>query len=161
MRKRMTIVLAVVMAAMTITVAAPAQETDSATPEALLQGAGHLFAVGHGVAVLDGAGYVRMVLNGDAVIVDHAGDARIKINDRPDLPLAETDEAEDGGTKIVLRNFEGRIRVAGSDWTIEVSGTTVFFARGRGAAFLQGTGIYHTRAGWGFWSSSGVRVEAA
>lgn len=161
MRKRLSIILAVVMAAMTITVAVPAQEVEETTPEALLQGAGHLFAVGHGAAVLDGAGFVRMVLNGDAVIVDHAGDARIKINERPELPLAQADGVEDGGTRIVLRNFEGTIRVAGSDWTVEADGTMVFFARGRGTAFLKGTGIYHNRAGWGFWTPGGVRVEAA
>ena len=152
MRKRLTVVVALVVGSLLvggIAVAAPATEAnvDPAT-EAEIGGRGHLWAVGTGSAVLRGKGTVAMAIDGDVVITDHAGDLRVFIASGP----AGTDEEALAPDSVVeLDDFRGRLRIVGSGFTLEALGTMVFHAHGKGHASLEGRGVYRARAGCGTW----------
>jgi hypothetical protein len=122
--------------------------TEGPVTEDTIVGAGHLWAVGTGTAVLDGRGTVVMAVSGDVVVTDHAGDVRVFIvadpGDGPEKALPA-----DG--QIVLEDFRGRIRVVGSDFTMKAAGSMAFHAHGKGHVSLDGHGIYRNRAGWGTW----------
>ena len=157
MSKRLMVMLTVVITVVIGSAVAWAQETDRpATPETELAGRGFLNASGSGTASLEMRGVLRMAVDGDVVIVDVAGDARVHIGS----PGQARDSAEElnGRTTYELTNFQGGVGVVGSHFTVEVDGFTAFRARGGGKAELAGEGIWKTRNNWGFWSETGVNL---
>jgi hypothetical protein len=112
-------------------------------------GRGALFAKGEGSVDIDMGGRLRMRLVGDVIITDHAGDLRVDIDGGAGL---EPQRAQ-GGTDIILDDFRGLVKVRGSDFTIHADGKVRrLVARGHGAAWLDGQGVYRTRQGdWTLW----------
>jgi len=145
----------VVFAALALLIVGLVPAASAAEGAADIEGAGNLWAKGVGTAVIDGAGTVRMGIDGDVTIVDHAGDARVWINGGSGADR----ELESNGAGYELTNFRGRLRVTGSDIEIHADGRMRFHARGTGSVFLQGTGVYRTWSGIGRWTSTGVRLE--
>jgi len=155
MRKRMTVLVAVVMSVLTIGSTAYALDTESDVTEVTIDGTGKLSAHGRGHVAIHGGGWVKLKMNGDITIVDNAGDATIKIR-----PRGQSAEFVDD-TTVVLEDFKGVIVVRGSDFTIEAHGQfRRIFANGEGVAFLQGRGWYRATGGYfGTWTPGGVRVN--
>lgn len=162
MRKRIARMTAVLSAVLMVTSlmavgVAAAQEADTEANGTILHGRGALWAKGRGVAILDMGGSLRMHIRGNVVINDLAGDATILIDPAGDAP--ETDRATDGGTKVVLENFNGKIVVRGSHFRVRARGRMVFLAKGKGTAFLAGRGVWRTRHNHGVWSQGGFRLD--
>ena len=67
--------------------------------------------------------------------------------------------ASDGGTKLVLTNFNGWIYIEGSRFKVNARGGMAFVAKGKGWAFLQGEGVWRTRRNHGVWSQGGDRYK--
>jgi hypothetical protein len=159
MRKRMLVLLAVFAVFMAVTVAAQAQETDSA--DHLVEGRGWIWAKGTGVAILDGQGRVHMGIDGDVVIYDYAGDAVVKIGavpeDEPDGAAAQLREV-DPTTTYTFDNFRGRMVVVGSDFRIEAEGEMRFRGHGQGVVELDGRGWWKTLHRRGTWNGAALHL---
>ncbi len=157
MSKRLMVMLAVVLTVVVGSAVAWAQETDRpGKAERVLAGKGFLNASGSGSAQLEMRGVLRMAADGGVVIVDIAGDARVRIGSA----ARSGDEAEALASRPTyeLTDFQGGIRVVGSHFTVEVAGFTAFQARGGGKAELVGEGVWKTRNNRGFWSEAGVTL---
>ncbi len=157
MSKRLIVMLTVVLTVVVGSAVAWAQETDRPVDaETELEGKGFLNASGSGTASLEMRGVLRIAVDGDVVIVDIAGDARVRIGSSGQ----SRDDAEAFASQPTyeLTDFQGAIRVVGSHFTVEVNGFTAFKARGGGQAELDGEGVWKTRNNWGFWSETGVTL---
>ena len=159
MSKRLSIILGVIAAVVLGGAVALAQTPDAGESDTNLSGRGFLKASGSGTVSIEMGGVLRMAVDGDVTIVDVAGDARVQIAD----PGTRSESAEEltSDTTYELTNFQGVIRVAGSDFTVEVDGFTAFHARGEGEATLAGEGVWKTRKQWGFWSPDGAVLRIA
>jgi len=153
MSKRLTIVLGII-AVMVFGGAVAFAQTGPDGDESVISGTGYLKASGSGTVSVDMAGAIRMAVDGDATIVDLAGDARVHIAS-PGARAAES-EALTGQSTYELTGFQGLIAVTGSDFTVEVEGFAAFRAKGSGTAELTGEGVWKTRNDWGFWSPAGA-----
>lgn len=156
MTRRITLI-GLVIALVAIPAATALAVDDTASDEVsdvLIEGRGKLVARGVGEIELHGGGWTRIKMVGDVTIVDHAGDAEIRITS--DGPTVPTDSA----TTIVLEDFDGALRVKGSDFTVSAEGRfRRIAAKGQGSAFLAGRGIYRATGGSGIWTVPGVRVN--
>lgn len=159
MQKRLLVIVAAMAVLMSVTVAAQAQETDAS-----IEGTGHIWAKGSGVAILDGRGRVQMAIDGDVVIYDYAGDAVVKIGavpeEEPDGEASRLQEVSPT-TTYTFDNFRGRMQVAGSDFRIEAEGDMRFHARGEGVVELDGRGWWKTRHNRGTWNAAVLRFGGA
>ena len=155
MSKRLTAVVVIVLVVLVGGTVAHAQ-TGSGT-ETTLSGKGYLKASGSGSVAIEMSGIITLAADGDVTIVDHSGDARVHIV----APGARAAGAEELGREpsYELRDFQGVVRVIGSDFAIDAEGFSALRARGRGSADLTGEGVWKTRAGWGFWTEDGVRLD--
>ena len=155
MRNRLLALLAAATMVLSIALAAEAAET-----EATVDGKGFIRARGTGTAILDGHGRVQMAIDGDVVIDDLAGDARVKI---AAVPAEESDAAgaqfaEVSPTRTyTFDNFRGRLQVVGSDFRIEAEGTMRFRGHGEGTVELDGRGVWKTRHRRGTWNGVELR----
>ena len=167
MRKRLITVMALITGLMMVASVAVAQDAPEALEESdiieetdangtVLRGRGRLFARGPGHVVLNMDGTLRLRLHGNAVITDLTGDATIVVDDGPETDFAS---ASDGGTKLVLTNFNGWIYIEGSRFKVNARGGMAFVAKGKGWAFLQGEGVWRTRRNHGVWSQGGDRYK--
>lgn len=118
-------------------------QADEATGDPTVEGRGWLGAKGSGSVEIDMGGRLRMHINGDVILTDHAGDMRFQAHGGEERS-AETAEA---GLDVILNDFRGALRVQGSDFSILVDGEVKLLAHGRGQAWLEGTGVYKTRHG--------------
>ena len=153
MSRRLTIVLGIV-AVMVFGGAVALAQTGPDADETVIKGTGYLKASGSGTVGIEMAGSIRMAIDGDATIVDLAGDARVRI--AVGGARAADAEALSGQSTYELTGFQGLVAVTGSDFTVEVDGFVAFRARGSGTAELAGEGVWKTRSDWGFWSPSGA-----
>lgn len=119
---------------------ANAQEIE-ADSEATVEGRGWLYASGTGDVDIDMGGKIRLRVDGDVTVTDHAGDMRILTRGGSDLTEQER------SANVVLTDWRGVIKVRGSDFTVTVDGQVVLNAHGRGQANLDGEGVYKTRNG--------------
>ena len=156
MSKRLAIVLGVI-AVMVFGGAVAFAQTGPDGEESVISGTGYLKASGSGTVSVDMAGARRMAVDGDATIVDLAGDARVHIGAQGDR--AAEAEALAAQSTYELTGFQGLIAVTGSDFTVEVDGFTAFRAKGTGTAELTGEGVWETRHDWGFWSPDGAVLD--
>jgi len=152
--KRTSVVLALgAVALMAVTPIASAQETD-ASPD--VAGKGWLKARGTGNATIDMAGQIVVYIDGDVAITSLGDRFRVKLR---------TDRAQDYitesvGPDVLLEDFTGWLVVRGNHFVIEMEGSMKFKARGKGAAYLEGKGIYKTRRGHPHrWDPAGVEVR--
>jgi hypothetical protein len=147
--KKWTIVgMVAILATLALVPAAAAAEAPDEA-RVTLAGRGLLQAGGTGQVDISGGGRIRLVVDGDVTIVDHAGDARIWVGGVP--------AADD--TTLTLEGFRGVVRIIGSDFTLEAEGRILLGAAGHGTAVLEGTGWYRVRHdGWGRWSDEGAEV---
>lgn len=154
MRKRTLAVFAVVAVFMSVAAIAQAQETDRSGS---VDGRGYIWAKGTGTAILDGHGRVQMAVDGDVVIYDLAGDARVKIGavpeEEPDGRAAELQEVSPT-TTYTFDNFRGRMQVVGSDFRIEAEGEMKFRGHGEGVVELDGRGWWKTLRRRGTWNGA-------
>ncbi len=157
MSKRLIVMLTVVLTVVVGSAVAWAQETDRPVdPETVLAGRGFLTASGSGTASLEMRGVLRMAADGDVVIVDIAGDARVHIGSTSQA--ARDAEALTSQPIYELTDFQGGIGVVGSHFTVQVDGFTAFRARGGGKAELVGKGVWKTRNNQGLWSETGITL---
>ena len=157
MSKRVLVMFGIMAAVVGGGAVALAQTAPAGVDDTTLTGKGFLRASGSGTVSIEMTGLLRMAVDGDVVIVDRAGDARVHI-EAPGA-RAETAEALRGGPTYELSGFQGVVRVAGSDFSVDVDGFAAFTARGEGAATLAGEGVWKTRHRWGFWSESGTELS--
>ncbi len=150
-------VVAVAVSLLMVASVAYAQEADTEANGTVLHGKGVLYAKGHGTAILNMSGLLQMRVRGNVTITDLAGDATIRIDDGPESGLA--DRASDGGTTVVLENFNGAIAVRGTRFRVKAVGTMAFRAKGKGTAFLHGRGWWKTRNNSGTWSNLRLDFE--
>lgn len=155
MSRRLSIIAGVVVAVVLGGAVAFAQTAP--TTDSTLSGSGRLEASGSGSVSIAMGGLLRMAADGDVTVVDRAGDAAVRIGS-PGVRAAE--EPTDKGT-YELTGFQGVVRVAGSDFTVEVDGFAAFSARGEGTATLVGDGVWKSRYRWGFWSDGGQTLDLA
>lgn len=161
MRKRMSVILAALLAVMMIPAAALATETDEAGTT--LEGRGKLVARGVGSVDLDGKGKVKLRITGDVTIVDHAGDAVVWVRpwDRDAAALGERSRLDRGESIYVLNDFRGVVWVRGSDFSLDANGKVrKLLAKGAGTVHLVGHGWWKTRHAEGRWGH-GIRFDAA
>lgn len=154
MSKRLTVMLGIVLAVVVGGTVAYAQTGSEA--ETALSGRGYLKASGSGSATIEMSGVLALAADGDVTIVDNSGDARVYIL-APGARAAGADELA-GDSSYEFSDFQGVVRVVGSDFTVETAGFTALRAHGRGSANLEGDGVWKTRAKWGFWSEDGIRL---
>jgi len=157
MSKRLALMLGVVVAVVLGGAVALAQTGSATDTEAHLRGTGFLHASGSGSVSIEMGGILRSALEGDVTIVDLAGDARVHIASAGTGPAGA--EELRGDATYQLDGFQGVVRVAGSDFTVEVDGFAAFKARGTGTAYLTGEGVWKTRNNWGFWTGEGSRLS--
>lgn len=156
MHKRMLAIVTVFGIFMAVTVSAQAQEPDD-TGSGSVEGRGWVWAKGTGTAILDGAGLVRMAIDGDVVIYDLAGDAVVRI-----AAIPEGDAAGAGAalqelsltTTYTLDNFRGRLQVVGSGFRIEAEGNMKFRGHGAGVVEVDGRGWWRSRHARGTWNGT-------
>ncbi len=125
---------------------------EARTRDTVLSGTGALNASGSGTVELEMTGTIRMAADGDVLILDHAGDARVSI-----VAAGEDSEGfhdRTGDPTYQLDDFQGLIRVRGRSF-VEVEGFSAFRARGSGHTHLAGEGVWKTRNNSGFWSDHG------
>ena len=108
-----------------------------------VEGRGWLAAKGAGSVEIDMGGRLRMRVDGDVILTDHAGDMRFQIRGGNERDA----EANESGLDVILNDVNGRLRVTGSDFSILVDGEVKLAAHGRGQAWLEGDGVYRTRSG--------------
>ncbi|NND04415.1 MAG: hypothetical protein HKN91_16690 [Acidimicrobiia bacterium] len=152
--KRTSVVLALAaVALMAITPIASAQETDGGPDVA---GKGWLKARGTGNATIDMGGKIRVFIDGD-VAITNLGD-RFQVKLRTDRARAYVTESV--GPDVLLQDFTGWLVVKGNHFLIEMEGSMKFKAKGKGAAYLEGNGIYKTRRGHPHrWDPAGLEVR--
>ena len=145
--KKWTIVAAVTaLASFALVPAVSAAEAETGT-RVSLEGQGLLWAGGRGRVEINGAGRVRLAVDGEVTIVDRAGDARIWVRGAlvPDA------------TTLTLEDFHGVVRLAGSDFTVAAGGRILLRAAGSGYAQLEGNGWYRVHhGGRGRWPGLGT-----
>ena len=124
-------------------VLAPAGFASAQDDEPTVEGTGWLAAKGSGSADIDMGGRLRVRVDGDVILTDHAGDMKVDLRGGSD----RTAEATEDGADVILNDYVGRIRVQGTDFSIQIDGEVKLVARGRGQAWLEGQGIYKTRRG--------------
>lgn len=157
MRKRMLAVLTVAAVFMSVAVVAQAEETDRTGS---VDGRGYVWAKGTGTAILDSHGKVQMAIDGDVVIYDLAGDAKVKVGA---VPAEEPDGRAAGlqdvspTTTYTFDNFRGRMQVVGSDFRIEAEGEMRFRGHGESVVELDGRGWWKTLRRRGTWSGVSLR----
>lgn len=156
MYKRVIALVGLVAVLMSVAVAANADETD-----ARAEGYGWVWAKGTGVAILDGKGVVQMAVDGDVVIFDYAGDAKVRVGavpeDEPDGAGARLQDV-DPTTTYTFDNFRGRLRIVGSDFRIEAEGAMKFRGHGKGVVEVDGTGWWKTLHRRGTWNGATLNV---
>ena len=161
MYRRVIALLGLVAIWMSVAVAANAEET-----EARAEGYGWVWAKGTGTAILDGKGVVHMAIDGDVVIFDYAGDAKVRVGavpeEEPDGAGAQLQDV-DPTTTYTFDNFRGRLHIVGSDFRIEAEGSMKFRAHGKGSVEVDGRGWWKTRHNRGTWNGAVLLVgeEAA
>ncbi|KAG1649134.1 Carbon monoxide dehydrogenase large chain [Nymphon striatum] len=133
----LALAMAVLVGVMALPGVAQAQEAGDVTVE----GRGWLAARGTGDVDIDMGGRIRLHVEGDVVITDHAGDMRVRFRSAPNAA-----EEERTGN-VVLTDHRGAVGVVGTDFSISVNGKVVLKAHGRGQANLVGEGTYRTRNG--------------
>ncbi len=139
--KRTSTVLALAaVALMAITPIAGAQETDGGPDVA---GKGWLKARGTGNAAIDMSGKIRVYIEGDVAITSLGDRFRVKLR----TDRAQDYVTESVGPDVVLNDFTGWLVVTGSHFVIDMEGSMKFKAIGKGAAYLEGNGLYKTRRG--------------
>lgn len=150
MKKWMIVALAALLATVALAPAASAAAAETGTNARVsLDGRGVLWAGGSGHIAIAGAGRARLAVNGNASIVDHAGDARIWVGG----------ELIADATSLTLEGFRGVVRVTGSDYALEADGRILLRVAGQGTALLDGTGWYRVlHDGWGRWPDAGSEV---
>ena len=157
MTKRLAVMLGVIVAVALSGAVAFAQQSPGGGDGTTLGGTGFLKASGSGTVSIEMAGVLGMAVDGDVVIVDRAGDARVHIG-APGTG-ADTTEQLAAQPTYELTWFQGLIRVAGSDFLVEIDGFAALRARGEGTATLSGEGVWKTRYQWGFWSEAGAELS--
>jgi len=154
-RRRVIALLSLVAVFMSVAVAATADEVDNRAA-----GYGRVWAKGTGTAILDGKGVVHMAIDGDVVIFDYAGDAKVKVGavpeEGPDGTGARLQDV-DPTTTYTFDNFRGRLHIAGSDLRIEAEGSMKFRGHGQGSVEVDGRGWWKTLQHRGTWSGSLLR----
>lgn len=152
--KRTSVVLGLAAVAfMALTPVAGAQETDAGPDVA---GKGWLWARGTGTATIDMSGKIVVYIDGDVAITNLGDRFRVKL--RTDRSLDYMTESV--GPDVLLEDFSGWLLVRGSHFVIEMEGPMKFKARGKGAAYLEGNGIYKTRRGHPhLWDPAGAEVR--
>jgi hypothetical protein len=154
MGKRLTVVLAVVLALLAVSAGAYALEQES--NGVVIDGAGTLAAHGRGHIEVDGAGWLRIRMSGDITITT-GDDSIVRVR-----PLGQdTPDVTEGAATISLEDFVGIIVVRSSDFQVSAAGGfRHIFAKGDGVAFLQGRGWYRATGGYfGTWTKPGLRVQ--
>ena len=158
MKKVFVAVLMVILAGLFALPGVASAQVDDPTVE----GRGWLYAKGTGSVDIDMGGRIRMRLDGDVIITDHAGDLRVELHGGAEQRQAEAES----GTDIILNDFTGALRVRGSNFTVHADGDVMLNAHGRGSAWLEGDGVYKTRRGdrmvWdGMVAIGGTEVQPA
>jgi hypothetical protein len=159
--RRVIALLSLVAVLMSVAVAANAEEVDGRA-----EGYGWVWAKGNGTAILDGRGVVHMAIDGDVVIFDYAGDAKVKVGavpeEEPDGAGARLQDV-DPTTTYTFDNFRGRLHIVGSDFRIEAEGSMKFRGHGKGSVEVDGRGWWKTLHHRGTWNGAVLRVgdEAA
>lgn len=120
-----------------------------------VEGKGVLAAKGKGTAEIEG----KLEFRGNAraavlVVEDRAGDARIDV-------WGYKQRIEEGNGRVRYVGVNGGAHIAGSDVTINLTGTGIRFAvRGIGSAVLKGHGTYVTKGGTiKPWTETGETIE--
>ena len=154
MRRNITLITALALAALLVTPIASAVQTGT-DADVVIDGTGVLKARGRGKVVLRGDGFARLAMKGRLVIIDHAGDAVIT------FPEIDTAPPETDATRIVIERFSGVVTVTGSDFTIKArGGIRGLTAEGSGVVFLKGRGWWRVKGvGYGHWSPWGMRIS--
>ena len=142
MKKPLLITLAFVLAGLFALPATASAQEPSDPNDVTVEGRGWLAARGDGHVDVDMGGRIRLRVEGDVVVVDHAGDIDIRLRGG-----AEADEEQQRSTNVTLNDYRGAIHVRGTDFSVTVDGKVVLHAHGRGQANLDGQGIYKTRNG--------------
>lgn len=140
MSMRLALGLAIVMLASVFVIPGIAEAQDD-SGEVTVEGRGWLYAKGTGDVDVDMGGRIRLRVDGNVTIIDHAGDMRVRLRGH-----SESDE-EERTTNVTLTDFGGFINVRGSDFSVSVDGQVLLNAHGRGQANLVGDGVYKTRHG--------------
>ena len=159
MRRRLSALLAALLAVIMVSGTATAAETDEAGTT--LEGRGKLVARGVGSVDLDGKGKVKLRITGDVTIVDHAGDATLWVRpwDRDAQRLGDRAKLARGESVYVLNDFRGVIWVRGSDFSLDANGKVrKLLAKGAGTVHLVGHGWWKTRHDEGRWGH-GIRYD--
>jgi len=158
MSKRTITFLGVVLAAMLAVPAAAMAQTDESASDVTLAGRGWLKARGTGTAHIEMGGFLRLRLEGDVTIVDHAGDLRVTV--RGQSEDARRAQADASG-RVVLLDFDGVVKLKGSHFEIDADGSMVIKAKGHGVAELDGDGVFRTRRGpWRDWDGRPLAIGA-
>ena len=156
MYRRAIALLGLVAILMSVAVAANAEES-----EARAEGYGWVWAKGSGTAILDGRGIVHMAIDGDVVIFDYAGDAKVQVGavpeEEPDGAGAQLQDL-DPTTTYTFDNFRGRLRIVGSDFRIEAEGAMKFRGHGKGVVEVDGRGWWKTLHRRGTWNGAVLAV---
>jgi len=139
MKKLFVAVLMVTLGGLFALPAVASAQVDDPTVE----GRGWLYAKGTGSVEIDMGGVIRMAIDGDLIVTDHAGDMQVDI----DGGAQRFAEPEGGGTDVILNDFSGTVRVKGSNFSVSFDGDIKLQAHGHGQAWLDGQGIYKTRRG--------------
>lgn len=140
MSMRLALGLVVVMLASAFALPGIAQAQEE-SGDVTVEGRGWLHAKGTGDVDIDMGGRIRLRVDGNVTIVDHAGDMRVRLRGHSD---SNEDERT---TNVTLTDFGGFINVRGSDFSVSVDGQVLLNAHGRGQANLVGDGVYKTRLG--------------
>ena len=158
MRKRTATALVLALAFVLALPAAAMAQSEASSSDATVAGRGWLKARGTGTAEVEMAGFMRLRLGGDVVIVDHAGDLKVTVRGQGiDARRQQTDA--DG--RIVLSNFDGVIKLKGSHFEVAAEGQMVIKAKGMGKATLTGEGVFRTRRGpWRTWNGNVLPIGA-
>lgn len=156
-KKRISLISAIVLLVGAIAMVAVAQDDGDGSGEGKveLHGVGALWARGTGVADLDvDQARVQMRLIGNVTITGPA-DLDVRIDG-----IRQFAPESDGGTTIVLTDFDGRIAVQGQDFTIDAEGELALRGRGGGSASFYGEGHWKTRHDRGHWDGVAVELTA-
>ncbi|MGI9600705.1 MAG: hypothetical protein ACR2QE_02390 [Acidimicrobiales bacterium] len=156
MHKRTLAFLVLVMATLLVVPTTVSAQTDDTSADATVAGRGWLKARGTGTAEVEMAGFMRLRIDGDVTIVDHAGDLRATVRaDGADPRRQQVGESGD----IVLTDFEGVVKLKGSHFEVVADGAMVIKAKGKGVATLTGDGVFRTRRGpWRTWDGAALQI---
>ena len=161
MRKRLSVILAAMLAASLVTGTALAEEApESDSGGTTLEGRGVLVARGVGTVDLDGKAKLKLRITGDVTIVDHAGDAVIHVRSwNREAKALDAKRMVGAAATYEFTDFRGVIWVRGSDFSLDAEGKVKKLrARGAGTVTLTGHGWWKTRHDRGFWGH-GIRFD--